>query len=86
MSIDLLGPEPLYQQIADVIRQRIKDGTYPPRRAIPSEAGLEEEFSVSRKTVRKAIELLKEEGVLESRMGRGTFVMGSVDGLRSDAE
>lgn len=76
MSIDLLGPEPIYQQIAAVITKRIKDGTYPPRRAIPSEAALGEEFDVSRNTVRAAIRLLAEQGLVVTVAGRGTFVKG----------
>ncbi|XVQ83178.1 GntR family transcriptional regulator [Microbispora siamensis] len=76
MSIDLLGPEPIYRQIAAVIAQRIEDGTYVPRRAIPSEAALCDEFDVSRNTVRAALRVLAEQGLIVSVMGRGTFVKG----------
>ncbi|WP_327047317.1 GntR family transcriptional regulator [Microbispora sp. NBC_01189] len=76
MSIDLLGPEPIYRQIAAVIAQRIEDGTYGPRRAIPSEAALCAEFDVSRNTVRAALRVLAEQGLIVSVMGRGTFVKG----------
>jgi GntR family transcriptional regulator len=50
MTVDLDGPEPLYEQIARIIAARIADGTYPPRRRIPSEAGIVAEFDVSRPT------------------------------------
>lgn len=73
MSVDLLGPDPIYQQIAAVIRQRIADGVYPPRRAIPSEADMCEEFGVSRNTVRAAIRLLGEEGLVRTVRGKGTY-------------
>jgi GntR family transcriptional regulator len=76
VSIDLLGPEPIYRQIAAVITKRIEDGTYPPRRAIPSEAALGEEFDVSRNTIRAAIRLLGEQGLVTTVAGRGTFVAG----------
>ncbi|MGW4641788.1 GntR family transcriptional regulator [Sphaerisporangium sp. NPDC004334] len=74
MSIDLLGPEPIYRQIAAVITERITTGVYVPRRAIPSEAALGEEFDVSRNTIRAAIRLLGEQGWVTTVMGRGTFV------------
>lgn len=73
-EIDLLGPDPIYQQIAAVIVHRIHAGTYAPNRAIPSEAKLCEEFDVSRKTVRQAIKLLNERGYVRSVRGRGHFV------------
>lgn len=79
MSIDLLGPEPIYRQIAAVIGKRIEAGTYEPRRAIPSEAALGEEFEVSRNTIRAAIRLLNEQGILLTVMGRGTFVVERAD-------
>jgi DNA-binding GntR family transcriptional regulator len=75
MVIDLLGPDPIYQQIAAVILERIKDGTYEPNRAVPSEAEMCEEFGVSRNTVRAAIRTLNEQGALRTVRGRGTFVV-----------
>ncbi|WP_326829108.1 GntR family transcriptional regulator [Streptosporangium sp. NBC_01810] len=84
MSIDLLGSEPLYRQIAAVITTRIEAGTYEPRRAIPSEAALYEEFGVSRNTVRGAIRLLNEQGLLVTVMGRGTFVVKRDDAPTAD--
>ncbi|MEV1176593.1 GntR family transcriptional regulator [Nonomuraea sp. NPDC049784] len=75
MGIDLLGPDPIYRQLAAVIRKRVNDGTYAPERGpIPSEAALCEEFGVSRNTVRSAVRALNEEHVLRTVMGRGTFV------------
>lgn len=77
MTVDLDGPEPLYEQIAAVIAARIKDGTYPPRRRVPSEAGICDEFSVSRPTARAAIQLLVSQGLVVTVRGKGTFVVGS---------
>lgn len=74
MTLDLLGPEPIYQQIADIVAGRITDGTYLPRRAIPSEVALCEEFDVSRNTVRSAVRLLHERGLVVIVRGKGTFV------------
>lgn len=75
MTVDLLGPDPIYQQIAAVIRRRIADGTYAPNRAIPSELTLCEEFEVSRNTVRAAVRLLGEEGATRTVRGKGTYVI-----------
>lgn len=74
MSVDLDGPEPLYEQIASVIAARIAGGTYQPRRRIPSEAALCEEFEVSRPTARSAIQLLNDRGLTRTIRGKGTYV------------
>lgn len=75
MTIDLDGPEPLYEQIASVLAARIADGTYPPRRRIPSEAQIVDEFGVSRPTARAAVRLLVERGLVRTVRGRGSFVV-----------
>lgn len=65
---------PRYQQIADDLRSRIADGGYTAGRLLPSEAGLSEEYAVSRVTVRRALEQLREAGLIDSRQGLGWFV------------
>ncbi|MET7294907.1 GntR family transcriptional regulator [Streptomyces griseoloalbus] len=75
MTVDLDGPEPLYEQIAAVLAARIADGTYPPRRRIPSEAAIVEEFSVSRPTARAAVQLLVERGLVRTVRGKGSYVV-----------
>lgn len=75
MTLDLDGPDPLYEQIASVLAARITDGTYPPRRRIPSEAGIVAEFGVSRPTARAAIRLLVERGLVATVRGKGSFVV-----------
>jgi GntR family transcriptional regulator len=75
MTVDLDGPEPLYEQIADVLAARIADGTYPPRRRIPSEAAICEEFSVARPTARSAVRLLVSRGLVQTTRGKGSFVV-----------
>lgn len=77
MTVDLDGPEPLYEQIAAVLAARIADGTYPPRRRIPSEAAIVDEFSVSRPTARSAVQLLVERGLVHTVRGKGSFVADS---------
>ncbi|MBD1574746.1 GntR family transcriptional regulator [Vibrio sp. S17_S38] len=68
---------PMYRQIADAIREKISSGEYKVGEALPTEAQLREEFSVSRVTVRQALKLLIESGELESIQGSGTYVKES---------
>lgn len=65
---------PLYQQIKDDIKSAIDRGTYKPKEQIPTEPELSAEYSVSRVTVRRAVEELCSEGYLVKQQGRGTFV------------
>ena len=74
-SVDLLGPDPIYRQIAAVIAARIQAGQYAPNRPIPSEAALSEEFGVSRKTAREAVRALREDGLVRTVRGKGTYVL-----------
>jgi len=63
-----------YQQIADVLRARVAGGAYAPGRLLPSEAELSAEFDASRVTVRRALELLRDSGLVDARQGFGWFV------------
>lgn len=69
-----LSPVPLYNQLKEVLRNRILDGTYPPHSRMPSENELGEIFSVSRITVRQALNDLQKEGLIFKIHGKGTFV------------
>ncbi|EPD87071.1 GntR family transcriptional regulator [Streptococcus sp. HPH0090] len=65
---------PAYMKIHDQIKKDIDEGHWKIGERLPSERDLAEEFAVSRMTLRQAISLLVEEGVLERRIGSGTFV------------
>ncbi len=65
---------PVYRQVAAIIRARITSGEIPPRRAVPSEKQLMGEFGVARETVRKAVKVLRDEGLVEIVQGRGAYV------------
>ncbi len=67
---------PVYAQIANELRQNINQGVYQVGDKLPTENQLSERFSVNRHTVRRAIALLKSEGLLRVDQGRGTFVAG----------
>lgn len=64
----------LHMQIGKVIRERIRSKVYASGEKIPSERGLGQEFGVAQNTVSKALSVLTQEGLLERRVGRGTFV------------
>jgi DNA-binding GntR family transcriptional regulator len=66
--------KPLYEQLENEIRNYIINGKYSYGMKIPSEKLLGEKFNVSRITVRKAIENLCKDGLLEKKQGKGTFV------------
>ncbi|WP_422660887.1 GntR family transcriptional regulator [Paenibacillus sp. EC2-1] len=66
---------PLYLQIKNIIKDRILYGVYTLGSNIPSEPQLENEFGVSKITVRNAIQELVQEGYLEKGSGKGTKVI-----------
>jgi GntR family transcriptional regulator, N-acetylglucosamine utilization regulator len=70
---------PLYQQLQRALRQAIESHVLGPDDALPPERDLATDFSVSRITVRKAIEGLVGEGMLVRRQGSGTFVCARVE-------
>ena len=69
-----MDPTPLYVQLADVLRGMIESGELQPRAPLPSESYLQEEQGVARGTVRKAVAILRDEGLVITIGGRGTFV------------
>jgi DNA-binding GntR family transcriptional regulator len=74
MSIDFTKPEPLYKQVVDNIKQKIRKGVLKPGDRIGSHSDLVREYKVSLITVRKALSELINEKILYSRMGKGTYV------------
>lgn len=67
------GDAPLYRQLAATLQQELESGRYPANAPLPAERELAATFNMSRDTVRKAIRLLEEQGVVYSDHGRGTF-------------
>ncbi|MFF9406136.1 GntR family transcriptional regulator [Streptomyces anandii] len=64
----------MYQQIADALREQITSGDLEPDAKLPTEAELRERYAVSRETVRKALALLVNEGLVISARPQGHFV------------
>jgi GntR family transcriptional regulator len=65
---------PAYQQIADALREQMRDGTLAPGAKLPSESELRERWRVASKTVRAALDQLRAEGLVMGRQGVGSFV------------
>jgi len=77
--VDPLAADFAYVQVADNIQVRIEAGEITHR--LPSERDLAEEYHVAYQTVRHAMKLLRERGLIITRQGRGTFV-ASARGVR----
>jgi GntR family transcriptional regulator of arabinose operon len=63
-----------YQQLAGVLSGKIESGGFGPGDPLPSEVELAQQYGVNRHTLRRALDLLEEEGKVIRRRGRGTFV------------
>ena len=73
-AIDKSSPLPLYFQVKEDIEKKIKEEVYIEGEALPSEIALIDQYNVSRTTIRQAVEQLVNDGLLERRRGKGTFV------------
>ena len=65
---------PLYEQLADTLRDKMYAGEYTFGDRLPSERALASEFGISHLTVRRALTMLEEEGLIVRIQGKGTFV------------
>jgi GntR family transcriptional regulator len=63
-----------YREIADALRETLRTGGWAPGRLLPSEAELSADFQASRVTVRRALDVLRAEGLVDARQGLGWFV------------
>ncbi|WP_077328912.1 GntR family transcriptional regulator [Virgibacillus siamensis] len=81
----------LYLQIKEILVKRIQEGVWGEHSLIPTERELMKEFDVSRTTIRQAISILVQTGLLEKTQGRGTVVksqklVGQLGSLKGFAE
>jgi GntR family transcriptional regulator len=72
--VDPESATPVYLQVAAFIRARIESGELQPDRPVPSESTIEQEYGVARGTARKAIAVLRDEGLVITVKGRGSYV------------
>lgn len=74
MPLNKRSPIPLYYQLAEVLREQIRQGVLQPGNQVPPERQLSEQYGISRMTVRQALTYLIREGALVVRRGFGTYV------------
>jgi DNA-binding GntR family transcriptional regulator len=74
--IELDETRPKWRQVADIIRARIADGTYPAGSRVPSVVQLTEEFGIAAVTAQKVMRALREDGVIRTEVGMGSYVTG----------
>jgi GntR family transcriptional regulator len=72
--VDKYADEALYVQLAGILRHKIESGELARLEPLPSESTLTQEHDVSRDTVRRAIAVLREEGLVFTIAQRGTYV------------
>jgi GntR family transcriptional regulator len=75
--LDPADPTPLHEQAAAVLRRAIAEGQAAPGERLPPAVDLAATLGVNRNTVLRALRLLRDEGVLEFRRGRGITVTGT---------
>ena len=75
-EIDTTGPTLIYVQVANWIAGRIDRGELAPGHKLPAERDLAAEIGVGYMTVRRAMRLLRERGLIVTVVGRGTFIAG----------
>jgi GntR family transcriptional regulator len=73
VTVDHGAPEPAYQQLTAILRKRIAKGEWRSG-PLPSVQQLQQEYGVGRDTVLRAIEILREEGLVFTVPRRGTYV------------
>lgn len=78
-EIDRWDPEPVYAQLAGILRGQIARGELVPRQPLPSETYLVQNYGVSRGTARRAVAVLRDEGLVRTIAQRGTYVVPADD-------
>ncbi len=84
-TVDANCPLPRYQQVYQSLVERIARGEFPVGSTLPAERQLAKDYGVSRITIIKALGKLAQEGIVERRHGRGTFVLRPVEAPASAA-
>ncbi len=79
-------PRPPYQQAADAIRRDIHAGKLKPGEQLPSHRELQEMFNIANMTARSALRVLRDEGLIYTVQGRGSYVTDKPAGHSPDTE
>lgn len=78
MTVDPSKPDPLYVQLAGILREQIISGKLTGR--VPSIKSLAQQYGVAMGTADKALAILRDEGLIRSVIGRGAFVVERSEG------
>jgi len=78
MTTQFPQSKPLYEQVVELIEARIINGEYRLGDQLPTEFELAAQYRVSRTVIREAMKTLKERGWVDTRVGKGTFVIDNV--------
>ncbi|WP_425584560.1 GntR family transcriptional regulator [Streptomyces levis] len=72
------------ERVLKALRSAMADGTYPPGAHLPPQRELASRFGVARDTVQRALKVLSDEGLIESRQGSASTVLGRVEQATAD--
>jgi DNA-binding GntR family transcriptional regulator len=75
VGIDHLSGTPVYVQLAEILRAAIVSGELAPDRPLPSYTTLMQEHGIARGTAEKAVQVLRDEGLVRTVPGRGVYVV-----------
>ncbi|MFE2540895.1 GntR family transcriptional regulator [Actinacidiphila glaucinigra] len=68
------SPEYVYEQLAAILERKIRSGEYAPGARLPGELVMTHDYGVGPGTVRRALSILRDAGLVVTRPARGTFV------------
>lgn len=74
MRVDANDPRPAYLQVADDLKAKIEDGRLAPGTKLPSLRDLADQYEIAPMTAQNALRLLREQHLVATHRGRGTFV------------
>jgi GntR family transcriptional regulator len=72
--MEFVDNRPRWRQVHEVIVARIRNGEYPPGTRVPSVVQLQGEFGIANVTAQKVMRKLREDGLIYTEMGMGSFV------------
>jgi GntR family transcriptional regulator len=73
--MEFAADRPRWRQVHEVIVERIRSGEYPPRSRVPSTVALMGEFGIANVTAQKVLKALREDGLIYTEVGMGSFVV-----------
>ncbi|MGD6744588.1 MULTISPECIES: winged helix-turn-helix domain-containing protein [unclassified Streptomyces] len=85
-KIDPEGIDYHYVQLANIIERRIREGTYAPGTRLPGEMTMAHDFGAGTITVRRALSILRDKGLVVTVHARGTFVVRELPTEEAPAE